>query len=84
MDVVQLTLGAGVVVAVVAFVAWPMITGGPKHATGAGVTLDEARIERRITEYREALRRRTVCETCLYANVAGARWARRLPRRLTP
>ena len=82
MDVVQLTLGAGIVVAVVAFVAWPMITGGRRHATGAGVTLDEARIERRITEYREALRRRTVCETCLYANVAGARFCAECGARL--
>lgn len=82
MDVVQLIVGAGIVIAVVAFVAWPMIAGGPKHAADAGVTLDEARVERRITEYREALRRRTVCERCLHANVAGARFCAECGARL--
>lgn len=74
---------AGIVLAVIAFVAWPMI-GGRRRATDAGGPVDDARIERRIREYREALRRRTVCESCLYANAAGARYCAECGSPLAP
>ena len=82
MDVVQLVVGGVIVIAVVAFVAWPMIAGVRRRAAGAGASLDDARVEHRIHEYREALRRRTVCESCLYANVAGARYCAECGARL--
>ena len=84
MDVVQMVIGAGIVLAVVAFVAWPMVAGRRRASApgGAGGPVDDARIERRITEYREALRRRTVCDSCLYANAAGARFCAECGSRL--
>ena len=82
MDVVQLAVGGAIVLAVVAFVAWPVLTAGRRRGAGSGAAADISRIERRITEYREALRRRTVCESCLYANVAGARYCAECGARL--
>ena len=81
MDVVQMIVGAGIVLGVIAFVAWPMVAGRRRPA-GAGAPIDDARIERRIVEYREALRRRTVCERCFYANDAAARYCAECGRRL--
>ena len=75
-------IGAGIVLAVVAFVAWPMIAGRRHAAPTGAAAVDDAHIERRVTEYREALRRRTVCESCLYANAADARYCAECGSRL--
>jgi hypothetical protein len=77
-----MVIGAGIVLAVIAFVAWPMVAGR-RRAAHTGGPVDDARIERRITEYREALRRRTVCDSCLYANAAGARFCSECGGRLS-
>ena len=76
-----MTFGAGIVLAVIAFVVWPMFAGH-RRTDAAGGAVDDARIEKRIAEYREALRRRTVCESCLYANDAGARFCAECGTRL--
>ena len=81
MDVVQLIVGAGIVLGVVAFVAWPMVARRPR-AAAAGVVIDDDRVEGRILEYRAALRRRTLCESCLFPNVADARYCAECGSRL--
>lgn len=78
MDVVQVLLVTAVALAVVAFVVWPMLER--TRTPGAAVDID--RIERRILEYREALRRGTVCERCLYANPNASRFCAQCGARL--
>lgn len=82
MDAAQLVVGAGIVIAVVAFVVWPMLSAGRKHAPRGASAVDDARIEGRVAEYREALRRGTVCARCLHANVGGARFCAECGSRL--
>ena len=81
MDVTQIVVVAGIVLAVGAFVVWPMFAARQAQAVAANV-IDDARIEARIGEYRAALRRRTVCDSCLFANVDGARFCAECGARL--
>lgn len=46
----------------------------------SGIDID--RVERRIQEYRAALRRQTVCPRCLYANPAASRFCAQCGARL--
>ena len=81
MDLAQIVVVVGIVLAVGAFVVWPMVGKRRAHAPGGHVP-DEARIEARIGEYRAALRRRTVCDSCLFANAEGARFCAECGSRL--
>lgn len=72
MDAAQVVVVAGIVLAVLAFVLWPMLA--KRGAAAAGHVVDVDRLERRIADYRAALRRGTVCEQCLFANPEGARF----------
>ena len=74
MDAAQVVVVAGIVLAVVAFVVWPMVSKRPRTSGAGAGPVDDARIEARIGEYRAALRRRTVCARCLFPNVEGARF----------
>ena len=76
----ELIVGGVVVLAVLAFVVWPAIAG--QRARRPVATIDDERIEARVAEYRDALRRRTVCARCLNANVAGARFCAECGARL--
>ena len=79
MDVVQVLIVTAIALAVIAFVVWPMLE--PKRTT-PDATVDLDRIEQRILEYREALRRGTVCERCLYANPDASRFCAQCGARL--
>ena len=81
MDAIQLVVVAGIVLAVLTFVAWPML-GGKRAHVGRAQAIDLDRIEARIGEYRAALRRETVCQDCLFANVDGARFCAECGSRL--
>jgi hypothetical protein len=74
-----------IALAVIAFVAWPLVarraTGRATAASSSSV-VDTDRIEERIGEYRQALRRRTVCERCLYANPQSSRFCAECGARL--
>lgn len=76
MDAPELLIVAAIALAVVAFILWPVLgrarpDDGP---AGAASAVDLDRLERRIGEYRDALRRRTVCERCLFANPDASRF----------
>lgn len=73
MDPVQTGIIIAIALAVVAFIVWPMLDRKRGAGADAG-KVDLDRVEQRIQEYRAALRRRTVCETCLYANADGSRF----------
>ncbi len=79
MDPAQLIVGAIVVLAVVAFVGWPLLERKSRSVARA-VDLD--RIEARVLEYRAALRRRTLCERCLYPNPDASRFCAQCGQRL--
>lgn len=73
-----------VALAVLGFVAWPLI--GRRNGTAASVAaapLDDQAIERRIREVRAALRRGTVCDRCLYANPEDSRFCAQCGTRLS-
>lgn len=53
--------------AVVAVVVYPLIRSDR-------TVLDEAGLDAEVERYREALRRGTLCDTCLAANAAGSRF----------
>ena len=83
MDSTQMVVVAIVVLAVLAFVGWPVLSR--KRAHGAAVrahALDPEHIEARIAAYRAALRRETVCQHCLFANVEVARFCAECGSRL--
>ena len=80
MDLTQVVVVAGVVLAVLAFVAWPALRRQQEPARAHAI--DPARIEGRITEYRAALRRGTVCERCLFPNREGSRFCAECGARL--
>ena len=76
----QLLIALALALGVVAFVVWPMLDRGASAVAARPVDLD--RVEQRILEYRQALRRRTVCEDCLYANPAASRFCAQCGTRL--
>ena len=80
MDSAQVLIALAFALAVVAFVVWPLLERRP--AAGGAREVDLERVERRILEYREALRRRTVCGTCLYANPPASRFCAQCGARL--
>ena len=81
MDTTYIVVVGLIVLAVVAFIVWPMLA--KKRTPAAGThTVDVDRIETRIADYRAALRRNTVCDSCLYANAAGARFCSECGTRL--
>ena len=76
----EIVVIAAIVLAVLGFIVWPMVTR--PHRAAPHTEVDADRIEARIGEYRAALRRRTVCERCLYANVESARFCAECGTRL--
>ena len=68
-----------IVLAVIAFIGWPLLERG-RAAAASAVDLD--RVEARILEYRAALRRRTLCGRCLYANPEASRFCAQCGSRL--
>ena len=77
----EIVVIAVIVLAVLGFIVWPMISR--QHPAAPHAAVDADRMEARIGEYRAALRRRTVCERCLYANVEGARFCAECGTRLS-
>lgn len=77
----QILVVVAVALGVVAFVAWPLLSKR-RDLAGAAAAIDAQRIEDRITDYRRALRQRTVCERCLYANPDGSRFCAQCGARL--
>ena len=57
-----------------------LLPDGPAYFPREQAT--DLRIEERIAEYRQALRRRTVCERCLYANAQSSRFCAECGRAL--
>ena len=80
MDGPQILIALGIALVVVAFIVWPMLER--RHGTGAPQRVDLDHVERRILEYRAALRRRTLCERCLYANPPASRFCGQCGARL--
>ena len=81
MDLTQATIVGLIVLGVLAFIAWPMLSRRRTHAAGA-LAFDDERIEARIGQYRAALRGDTICQDCLFANVEGARFCAECGSRL--
>ena len=81
MDLTQFVVVAGVVVAVLSFIVWPLF-GRARAGTPASNASDPDRIEGRIGEYRSALRRGTACEQCAFPNREGARFCQECGARL--
>ena len=67
-----------VVVTALAAVSWPLLRRDRHLAELA----DEALLEARITRYRAALKRGTVCDRCLRDNPEGARYCADCGRKL--
>jgi hypothetical protein len=80
-DVTQIVVVGLIVLAVVAFIVWPML-GRKRAPTAAAPVVDVDRIESRINDYRAALRRKAVCDSCLFANAEGARFCAECGTRL--
>ena len=81
MDATQTIVVAVIVLAVLGFIVWPMVAR--KRAPVAGPhAMDDERVESRIGDYRAALRRNTVCDSCLFANAEGARFCAECGTRL--
>lgn len=55
----------------------------PRHAARAAGPGDGI-VERRVAEYREAMRAGTICERCLAASPPGSRFCGSCGRRLSP
>lgn len=79
---IQLLVALVVALAVVGFVAWPMVSKRRAAPGEAVAGVDPARVEARIADYRRALRRRTVCRRCLYANPDDSRFCAQCGERL--
>ena len=79
MEPTQLVVVAVVVLAVLAFVAWPLLD---RKSRAPARAVDADRIEARILEYRAALRHRTLCGRCLYANPDASRFCAQCGARL--
>lgn len=78
----QLLVGVALALAVLAFIAWPLLARRAAAPHAAAHAVDPERVERRIGEYRRALRQRTLCDRCLYANPPGSRFCAQCGARL--
>jgi len=81
-DLTQFVVVAGIVVAVLTFIVWPIFGRAARGRAPGANPADPARIEQRIGEYRSALRRGTACEQCAFPNREGARFCQECGARL--
>lgn len=79
---VQLLVALVVALVVVGFVVWPMVSKRRGVSSEPTAVVDSDRVEARIADYRRALRRRTVCRRCLYANPDDSRFCAQCGERL--
>ena len=78
----QLLVVLLVALVVVGFVVWPIVVRRRDAGRHPAVAVDADRVEARIADYRRALRQRTICERCLYANPEDSRYCAECGARL--
>ena len=61
---------------------WPMVARRRDAHRHPAAAVDADHVEARIADYRRALRQRTVCERCLFANAEDSRYCAECGARL--